>query len=105
MRVTVSHNKGKQEAMRIVDDAFDQVLRPVFSGPLRMTNAQKEWSGSRLNFSMNAGVSIVQVPIRGWILVTDTDITIDIDLPMFLEKLLPASARSSLQSAVRGLLK
>ena len=76
----------------------------MFSGPIRMSNVQKEWTGSRLKFSLSAGIGIVQVPIQGWILATDTDITIDVDLPEFLEKLLPASVRSRVQSAVRGLL-
>jgi len=105
MRVTVSHNKGKEEAMRIVSSATDVVLRPMFSGPIQMTDVQKEWSGSRLIFSLMAGRGIAKVPIKGWILATDTDITIDCDLPAFIEKLLPESVRSNVQSAVRGLLK
>ena len=91
--------------MRIVETATDTVLRPMFSGPIQMTDVKKQWSGPRLNFSLMAGRGIARVPIKGWILVTDTDITIDCDLPQFLEKLLPASVRSSVQSAVRGLLK
>src|SRR6476620_2494242 len=105
MRITVSHNKGKEEAMRIVDSAMDQVLRPMFSGVIQMTDMQKEWQGSRLLFSLMAGMGVVRVPIKGWILATDTDITIDCDLPNFIEKLLPQSVRSNVQSAVRGLLK
>src|SRR5438445_13372046 len=105
MRITVSHNKGKEEAIRIVDSATDQVLGPIFSGLLRMSDVQKQWQGSRLNFSLNAGTGPVRVPIKGWILATDTDITIDCDLPELIEKLLPPSVRSNVQSAIRGLLK
>jgi len=105
MRITVSHNKGKEEAMRIVDTATDTVLRPMFSGPIQMTNVQKHWSGSRLIFSLMAGMGIARVPINGWILATDTDITIECDLPAFIEGILPQRVRSNVQSAVRGLLK
>jgi len=49
-------------------------------------------------------MAALRVPIKGWILATDTDITIDIDLPAFIEKLLPQSVRSNVQAAVRGLL-
>ncbi len=104
MRITVSHNRGKEEAMRIVDDATDQMLRPVFSGLVHMSDFQKQWNGSRLTFSLMAGMAALRVPIKGWILATDTDITIDIDLPAFIEKLLPQSVRSNVQAAVRGLL-
>lgn len=105
MRITVSHNKGKEEAMRIVDTATDTVLRPMFSGPIQMTDVHKQWQGSKLLFSLMAGMGIARVPIKGWILATDTDITIDCDLPEFIEKILPESVRSKVQSAVRGLLK
>ena len=104
MRITVSHNKGKEEAMRIVDDATDQMLRPLFSGLVHMSDFQKQWNGSRLTFSLMAGMAALRVPIKGWILATDTDITIDIDLPTFIEKLLPQIVRSNVQAAVRGLL-
>ena len=105
MRITVSHDKGKQEAMRIVDGAAEQVLGGMFSGALRMSDVQKRWNGSTLEFSLTAGLSPVRVPIKGWILVAEKEITIDCDLPAFIENLLPESARSGVQSAIRGLLK
>jgi hypothetical protein len=104
MRITVSHNKGKEEAMRAIDEATDQILHPMFSGILHMSNFQKHWDGPRLVFSLMAGLAAVRLPIQGWILATDTDITIDVDLPAFIEKLLPQSVRSRMQAAVRGLL-
>lgn len=105
MRITVSHDKGKQEAMRIVNGAADQVLRPIFTGPLQMSDVQKCWNGSTMEFSLTAGLSAVRVPIKGSILVEEHQIIVDCDLPAFLENLLPESARSGVQSAVRGLLK
>ena len=105
MRITVSHDKGKQEAMRSVNGAADQVLGGIFTGPLHMSDVHKHWNGSTMEFSLTAGMSAIRVPIKGSILVTDTEITIDCDLPAFLENLLPQSARSSVQSAIRGLLK
>jgi len=106
MRITVSHEKGKAEAIRAVDKATEQVLRPIFSGPLKMSDVQKQWNGSTMDFSLTAGLgAAVRVPIKGSILVTDSDITINVDLPTFLENLLPDSIRTGVQSAVRGLLK
>ena len=105
MRITVSHNKTKEEAMRAVDQATDQILHPLFSGLLHMSDFQKQWDGSRLLFSLMAGLAAVRVPIKGWILATDSDVTIDVDLPQFIENLLPQSVRSNVQAAVRGLLK
>jgi hypothetical protein len=107
MRVTVSHDKGKDEAMRAVNDAADQILRPLFSGPLKMSNVRKQWNGSTLEFSLTAGVGgAIAVPINGSIVVTERDITIDCALPAFLDRLLPESGvKASVQAAIRGLLK
>jgi hypothetical protein len=105
MRITVSHNKGKQEATRIVESAIDQVFNSAFSGAIQISGFQKQWDGPKLTFSMMAGIGPLRAPITGWILPTDTDITINCDLPEFLEKLLPLSVQSNLQSSVRGLLK
>ena len=91
--------------MRVVDTATDQMLRPLFGGIIRITNFQKHWQGARLLYSLMAGVSVAKVPIKGWILVTDTDITIDCDLPKFIEDLLPQSVRSNVRGAVTALLK
>src|SRR5260370_6109659 len=70
-----------------------------------MSGFQKQWDGPKLTFSMMAGIGPLRAPITGWILPTDTDITINCDLPEFLEKLLPLSVQSNLQSSIRGLLK
>ena len=107
MRVTVSHDKGKEEATRIVNDAADQILRPLFSGPIRMGDVRKQWNGSTLEFSLSASVGgAMAIPVNGSIIVTERDITIDIPLPAFLEKLLPASGvKAGVQAAIRGLLK
>lgn len=105
LRITVSHNKGKQEATRVVESAIDQVFNSAFSGAIQMSGFQKQWDGPKLTFSMMAGIGPLRAPITGWILPTDTDITINCDLPEFLEKLLPLSVQSNLQSSIRGLLK
>ena len=106
MRVTVSHDRGKEEATRIVNDAADQILRPLFSGPLRMSDVRKQWNGSTLDFSLTASLGGIAAPIKGSIIVTERDITVDCALPAFLERLLPESAvKAGVQAAVRGLLK
>jgi hypothetical protein len=105
MRITVSHDSGKAEAMRAVNGAVDQVLRPIFAGPLPMSSVHKQWRGDTLEFSVSAGLAgAMRTPIAGRITVDERDVTIEVDLPPWLEKLLPKSVRSGVESAVRGLL-
>src|SRR5690349_1219208 len=105
MRVSVSHNKSQQEAMKTVDDVVDKMFQPNGAGPLRMTDVRKNWNGSTLNFSMNAALMMMAAPISGTIQVTERDIIIDCDLPPFLTGLLPENKiRAGIESRVRGLL-
>ena len=104
MRITISHNKPKEEVMRAVDRSFDDLFRGVGSIPLKIVNEHRRWQGSTLNFSFDAKMGLLTSPIKGFVEVTDKDITIDADLGL-LEKLLPLkSASSVLESRVRGLL-
>jgi Putative polyhydroxyalkanoic acid system protein (PHA_gran_rgn) len=104
MRITVSHNKGQQEAIKIVDGATDQVVRSIFSGALQMSDFRKEWNGPQMTFSVNAGLGGFRAPINGSILVTDSDITLDCVLPALLESLASAGVRDHVQGVLRGVL-
>ena len=104
MRVTVSHRKNKEEVVRSVDRAFDDLFRDIGSIPVRFIQEKKTWEASRLTFLISAKMGFVSTPIKGTIDVTDTDLTIDVDLGMLERFIAPAKARSELSSRVRGLL-
>ncbi len=71
--------------MKIVDGATDQLFRSIFSGVLQVSDFRKQWYGPQMTYSVNAGLGGFQAPVNGWVLVTDTDITIDCVLPALLE--------------------
>lgn len=105
MRITVSHNKPKEEVVRAVDRSFDDLFRGSSVVPLQIVNEQRRWEGSTLVFSFAAKMGILSTPITGFVEVTDRDVTIDADLGI-LERLLGTKqARTTLESRVRGLLK
>jgi hypothetical protein len=104
LRVTVSHNKPKQEVMRAVDRSFDDLFRNIGVIPLQFVDEKRSWQGSLLTFSVSAKMGIISVPIRGTVEVTDRDITIDADIGV-LERLLGlGKTREVLTDRVRGLL-
>ncbi len=106
MRVTVSHRQPKQEVKSAVDRSFDDVFKGLPGVlPLQIVNEQRAWQGDTLNFSFEAKAGIISTPIKGFVYVTDADITIDADLGI-LEKLLPAKrAREVIETRVKGLLR
>jgi putative polyhydroxyalkanoic acid system protein len=106
MRVSISHNKTKQEVMRIVNDATGQVFGAgATGGLLHVSNVEKSWSGSIMTFSLTASFAVMRSLIKGTIEVTDSDVIIDCNLPQLLTTFVQESKiRSSIETKVRGLL-
>ena len=105
MRITVSHNRPKDEVIRSVDRSFNDLFQGVGVIPVRLVQEQKSWNGSTLTFALSAKMGLISTPIKGTIDVTDRDLTIDVDLGI-LERMIPAKkAQEVLTDHVRGLLK
>jgi len=104
MRVTVSHNRRKDEIVRSVDRSFDDLFKGFGTVPIQIANESRQWTGSRMNFSFDAKLGIVSAPIKGFIDITDKDVTVEADLA-WLERLFPAKqAQATLEGRIKGLL-
>ena len=104
MRVTVSHNRPKQEVIRSVDRSFDDLFRGVAGLPLQIVSEQKRWDGGTLTFSFKAQMGILSTPIKGTVEVTDQDVTVDADLGLFEKVLSAAGGRKAMEGKVKALL-
>lgn len=71
--------------------------------PVKVANEKREWQGNVLTFSFNATMGLLSAPIKGTIVVTDRDLTIDADLGL-LEKLLGGGMTKAVEGRVKGLL-
>jgi hypothetical protein len=104
MRITVSHNRPKDELIQTVDRSFADVFQGT-GLPVKLTDPQKSWQGNVMTFSLTAKMGFISAPIKGTVEVTDRDITIDADLGI-LERMIPAkTAQDMLTNRIRGLLK
>jgi hypothetical protein len=105
MRVTISHNQPKEHVKKAVNQSFEDVFKGLPGVlPLQFVNQQRAWQGDTLNFSFDAKAGIISTPIKGFVFVTDKELTIDADLGV-LERLLPAKkAREAIETRVKGLL-
>ncbi|HEY1579729.1 MAG TPA: hypothetical protein VGF82_21895 [Terracidiphilus sp.] len=105
MRVTVSHNGRKEEIVRSLDRSFDDLFKGLGTVPIEIVNRSRKWTGSRMDFSFDAKMGIVSTPIKGFVDVTDKDVTVDADLG-WLERLFPAKqAQAALEGRIKGLLR
>ncbi|HEY2822418.1 MAG TPA: hypothetical protein VGJ06_15340 [Candidatus Acidoferrum sp.] len=103
MRITIAHNKPKQEVVDSIDRGFDDVFR-MEGLPVKLVLDQKSWQGSTMTFALNAKVGFMSSPIKGTIDVTDRDVTIDADLGMFERFISEDKAREVLSTRFKGLL-
>jgi hypothetical protein len=104
MRITVSHNRKKEQVIQAVDRSFDELFRGIGILPLEIADEKRNWTGPTLAFSFTAKMGVLSTPIKGTVAVTDVDVTIDADLGL-LERLLGTRAgTAALENKVKGLL-
>ncbi len=105
MRITVSHNRSKEEVIQSVDKSFDGLFQGIGGIPVKLVQEHKTWQGSTLTFALTAKMGLLSTPIKGTVEVTDRDITIDADLGI-LERMIPVKkAQELVTQHVHGLLK
>lgn len=105
MRVTVSHNKTVEQVKQRVDQGFDQLFTGLPIAAVQIVNQKREWNGQQMNFSFTAQSGFINVPLKGFVLVEDRQVTVDLDLPPFLEQFIPESkVKGAVETQVKGLL-
>jgi hypothetical protein len=105
MRITISHNRSKEEVIRSVDRSFNDLFQGIGVLPVRLVQEHKNWQGSTLTFALTAKMGLLSTPIKGTVEVTDRDLTIYADLGI-LERIIPTKkAQEVITDHVRGLLK
>src|SRR4051794_9384623 len=105
MRVTVNHDKGLQGATKVVNDSADQLLANAASGPVQITDLQRTWNGSTMDFAFVGRMGFFSAPIKGKVYVTEKDVTVDVELPGLLKQFMPEDkVKSQIETRVRGLL-
>lgn len=104
MRVTVSHNRRKEDIVRSLDRSFDDLFQAFGNVPIKIVNESRKWTGSRMDFAFHAKVGLVSTPIKGFVDITDKNVTVEADLG-WLERLFPAKqAQAVLAGRIKGLL-
>jgi len=105
VKITVSHERTKEEVKEAVNRSFDDVFKSIVNLPIELLQEQRIWVEDTLKFSMVAKMGPMSTPIKGTIDVTDRDVTIDVDLGL-LQRLIPvAKVGDALGNRVKGLLR
>lgn len=105
VRITIQHDRPKQEMKDSVEQSVGQLFSGFNLGVIEFTDQRKEWSGDTLKFSLTANLGFLRTPLVGWALVTDTAVTLDVDLGL-LGKLIPEQiAKTQIAAQAKRLLR
>jgi hypothetical protein len=108
VKITISHGSSKEEVKQAVSRSLDDIFTTSVPLPVKLVEEQRSWSADTLTFSLIAKMGpmgLMSTPITGTVLVTDRELTIDVNLGL-LERLIPADkAREVLTTRIKGLLK
>ena len=105
MRISVSHNRTKEEVVQSIDRSWDDLFKEAGALPVKLTFEQRSWQGSTMTFALTAKMGIISTPIKGTVEVTDRDIIVDADLGMLGRFVNEKTAQQLLGSRIKGLLK
>jgi len=105
MRVIIGHDKGQAEAIRLVNDGADQLFRGAGSAGVEIRNLQRSWDANTLSFSFTGKMGPFTAPIHGTVLVTDKDLTIDVDLGIVAKFLPEDKIRRDIEAGARKMLE
>lgn len=83
LRITLPHELGRIEARRRIDTGLSNLARQLPGGA---TVHDQRWDGNRLDFRLAA----LGRTVSGQVEVLDTSVTIDIELPGLLGKIVGA---------------
>ena len=104
MRFAGSPNRRREGILRSVDRSLDPLFKAFESIPLQIVNESRKLTGNRMDFSFESKVGIVSTPIKGFVDLTDKEVTVHADLA-WLGRLTPAKqTRAPLKRQVKGLL-
>lgn len=106
MRITVSHDKGRAEAKRRVDEGIDKLFQAgPGGGPVEVRDQQKSWNGDAMTFSLTVKMGFFTAPIRGIAMVEDKLITLDVDLGAIGRFMPEDKVRGAIESGAHRMLE
>jgi hypothetical protein len=105
VRISIAHNRTKEEVVQSVDRSFNDVFKEAGALPVKLTVDHRSWQGSTMTFALTAKMGFMSTPIKGTVEVTDSDVIVDADLGMLGRFVNEKTAQQVLGSRIKGLLK
>ncbi len=76
-----THGVDKQEAIRRIDGYLDELVQRQWPMGIKVKEADKKWTGDRLDFSVKGKKGLMGATLHGSIEVGENDALLKMDLP------------------------
>jgi hypothetical protein len=105
MRIIIPNNKNVDETKKIVERSTEDLFRSAAGGVIQISDIEKSWSGNTMTFTFKAGVAFLSTPIKGTVIVTEKEVTIDVAIPeAFRHFISEDKLKSGIETRIKGLL-
>ncbi len=99
MHFEVPHTLGKEEAIRRIDKAVDDLSTQTLPAGVKVKDFTKTWADNVLKISFWAGKGFLGANIAMTLTVNDTSVAIDVELPAMLKAFV---AEGQIEEGIRG---
>jgi hypothetical protein len=105
VKIVVPHDTTVDQAIAMVDRSADVLFDGAGGESVELVERKKDWKGPRMEFSLIARAGFISVPISGYVLVDEVNVTVDCELPVLVKTFVGEEKISaSVESKVRGIL-
>ena len=88
-----------------MNDGIDQLFQSAGTAGVEIRSLERSWNGNTMSFSFTGKMGPFTAPIRGTVLVTDTELTIDVDLGIVGKLLSEDKIRRSIEGGAQKMLE
>src|ERR1700733_16104000 len=105
MTVIIPHGTTAEKAIAIVDSSANSLFESTAGPHVQLTDKTRSWNGPTMDFSVTARVGFIAVPISGTVVVDDTNVTVNCQLPALVNQFIgEEKIRAGLDRRVRAML-
>jgi hypothetical protein len=86
MRIERSHALGRAEAIQRIDRFVDTLLQRPLPAGVKVSDPQKTWVGSQMNFAVSAAKGFFSSKVGGFVDVSDDRVVLDVNVPAMVTR-------------------
>ena len=105
MTIVIPHGTTSEKAMAIVDNSANGLFEFTARPNVQLTDRTRSWNGPTMSFGLKARVGFISVPISGTVVVDETNVTVNCQLPALVNQFIGEDKiRAGIDRRIRAML-